>query len=184
MLLLLGVVTDFLTNGVLKILWISIYATAYIGIAASIYNHALSNQYRPLAKKIALAFLFGTLVGHLTFTGWQEARLYSMNVVSVSPLALESPEFSDRLYVTSELLQKKLIDQPTLKTVPVTMQMIRNYGCISSFKISTIADVDVMSDSKSYWVWKHVSGMPESDSHFAGMKEENDRVFWCRIQWY
>lgn len=180
-----GVAADFLVNGVLKIIWIIIYGTTYLGIAASLYNRALSTPLRDRASWLALAFLAGAALGHVALTGRSQLRTYTMTVLTASPLALGSSEFTDQLLVTSSRLQQELSRPGAPASVPVTIQVVENYGCIESFKVSSIAGIDVLSDPQASWVWKPPQGGPTAPtSGSAGLTEENKRLPWCQIHWF
>ena len=73
------------------------------------------------------------------------------------------------------------------KDIPVTVEVIKDYGCIVSFKVATVAGVDVMNDPQSSWVWRQPKDQPgpeEPHGGFEGMAEENGQRFWCEIQWF
>ena len=184
---ILGVGVDFFVNGVLKIIWVGIYGAVYVTIGATLYNYALSTRWRSfgLAVTIATGFLLGTACGHVAFEGRSKVRNYEMNLVSTDPILLQSPDFSDGLFVSSDRLQAALAGKPSAqRDIPVTVQVIQSYGCIQSFKVASVAGVDVISDPQASWVWKPVPGTPVRDIPHAGMKEENQRLIWCRIQWF
>jgi hypothetical protein len=180
----LGVGVDCLINGVLKILWLIIYGPVYLGIAASIYNYLHVSRWRPFAWTMAVAFLSGAALGHLALTGRAQIRVYQMKLVSDAPITLQSPEFSDCLFVTSDRLRNALAQRASQENIPVAIQVIRNYGCIESFKVTSVAGVDVMSDPQAMWVWKPVAEFPARGAAHSGMKEENQRLPWCRIRWF
>jgi hypothetical protein len=182
-LVLFGMLVDFLFNGVLKIIWIPVYGTAYLAIAATIYNYGVSHCLQAAAKYLVLFFFAGTLLGHLIFTGITVVRTYSMEVVSASPLQLHSNDFSDNLFLASDAINQALAQNPG-KPVPVDIEVVENYGCIASFKISRVASVDVAHDPNSFWVWKQAGGSAPTNSASAGMDVENQRKPWCRIHWF
>jgi hypothetical protein len=68
--------------------------------------------------------------------------------------------------------------------IPVAIQVIKDYGCIRSFKVTTVAGVDVMFDNKADWVWREQKITTTPEGGFDGMEEENHRVLWCRIKWF
>lgn len=179
-----GVAADFLVNGVLKLIWIVIYGATYLGIAASIYNRALTGRWRESAGRLAVAFLAGAALGHVALTGRSHLRSYSMTALSASPITLGSPDFSDQLLVTSSRLQQELSRPGAPVSVPVTIQVVQNYGCIESFRITSIGDVDMMADPQATWVWKAAPGVPPGTAARSGLAAENARLPWCQIHWF
>jgi hypothetical protein len=188
----LGFCVDFILNGVLKVIWFPIYATVYFGLAVSFYNYFHKSRLRPWATGASCLFLTGTALGHLFWTGRAELRTYSMSIVSQSPFELRAPEFSDTLFVMSDKLLAKLGDQTALGSppVPVTIEVIKDYGCIRSFKVARVAGVDVMKDPGANWVWRPADRQTTEEraasAHVlkAGIEEENQRLLWCRIKWF
>lgn len=183
---LFGVGVDFLVNGVLKIIWIAIYGAVYVTIAATLYNYALSTRWRSfgLALTISAVFLLGTALGHIAFQGKTQVRVYSMNLVSTEPILLRSPDFSDGLFVTSEKLHAELAKPGSPRVIPVRILVVQSYGCVQSFKVASVAGVDVITDPQASWVWKVVPGTSVRGKASVGMKEENQRLPWCLIQWF
>jgi hypothetical protein len=183
----LGALLDFITNGVLKIQWLSIYATVYVGIAATLYNYALTTPWQKNAVKLTITFLIGAGTGHLLFTGQTDTRNYEMMLTANAPITLESPDFADPLLITSTPLQS-LIDENKidLKKIPIVVLVVKNYGCLQSFKIKSIAGIDVTADAEANWVWKpslrHVSAT--QSTHYSGVEEENRHLPWCLIHWF
>jgi hypothetical protein len=181
----LGVGFDFVVNGVLKIIWIGIYGAVYLTIGATLYDYILSNRRSfGLAVTMTVAFLAGTALGHIVFQGKTDARVYSMNLVSSNPIVLQSPEFSDGLFVSSDTLQTELAAHGSRGDFPVTIKVVKSYGCIQSFNVTSVAGVDVISDPKASWVWRPVPGAAAGGVARAGMEEENLRLPWCRIKWF
>ena len=190
---LAGVLTDFLVCGVFKILWITIYAAVYLGLAATLYNYVLESFWHRFVFQVSIGFLVGAGVGHVILTGWTSQRNYSMKIVSDKPITLESPEFSDRLFVSSKKLSQKIEGHAGGATFPISILVVKNYGCIASFKISAVDNIDVMLDPEATWVWKSQAGFASPDAGInsltvdgtkSGMQEENSRLPWCLIQWF
>jgi hypothetical protein len=180
----LGVLTDFIFNGVLKIVWIAIYGSVYLTLSGGIYTYLLTSQWKQYAVKSGIAVLLGSIVSHLLFTGQVEIRHYDMRLTSEAQLVLQAPELSQTLYVASENAVKALGKFEKNVSVPVTVQVVKDYGCILSFKVITVAGVDVMGDAQSSWVWKQVDSRSPPPGGFSGLNEENSRRPWCTIKWF
>jgi hypothetical protein len=200
---LIGVWADFLFNGVLKIVWVLIYGATYFTLAALLYSSLHQKYGDRFGAQAGALFLAGCLMGHLVFVGRRETRTYSMSlIVGDSRIVLRSPELSQTLYVASEGVLKALAKMDTRGGVLVTVQLTKDYGCVWSFKVSTVAGVDVMNDPESSWVWKKgdtlssppggfsgfsglsgLSGLP-GFSGVSGFNDENSRKFWCQIRWF
>lgn len=177
-----GVFLDFLFVGVLKLIWPAIYGAIYIGICAWLFHEASIRKWRPHALKMIGILMCGVVFAHL-LARRSEIRTYPMNWVGdPGTIELQSPEFSDTLFVTSDAVQNTLSKLNVHTGIPLVIQVVKNYGCIESFKASSIAGVDVMNDPKAIWVWKSAPGATVAGQ--AGMKEENSRLFWCQIQWF
>jgi hypothetical protein len=181
---LAGVATDFLFNGVLKIVWIAIYSATYVTVAAIHYSYLNERLGNLFAAKAATLFLLGCLVSHLLFTGQHETRTYLMKLKNDPRIILQSPELSQALFVASDRVSMVMSKLDSNESVPVTVEVIKYYGCIFSFKVVTVAGVDVMNDPDSSWVWKQLESRPAPPSGFAGLAEENARRLWCTIKWF
>lgn len=205
---LIGIGVDFMFNGILKVVWLAIYGPVYLGIASTLYNSLYKTSFRASAKLGAFAFLGGAAAGHCLWTGHTETRIYPMSRggMSGSTITLRSPRFSRTLVVTSELLRKTLpegLEETRASSsssgnssgngIPVAIQVVQDYGCIRTFKVSTVAGVDVMNDPGSLWVWRSDEatsasspgpGAPLNGPLLDGIDEENQRKPWCMIHWY
>jgi hypothetical protein len=177
-----GGVVDFLVNGVLKILWIPIYGPVYISISLAIYNYILRSRRSSFALKGAISFLIGAAIGHLVLTGRKEVRVYPMNLTNDNPISLRSPSFSQSLLITSDKVRNAIGDRKS--DIPVTIQIVKDFGCIQSFKVATVAGVDVMFDTSADWVWRDEKIVSVPSGGFSGMDEENLKLLWCRIRWF
>lgn len=181
---LLGVLTDFLFNGVLKIVWIAIYGATYLTLAAALYSRLHIQFGDRFGARAGMLYLVGCLFSHLVFVGHHETRTYSMSLMSDSRIILESPELSQNLYVTSDHVLQALGKLVAHQTVPITVQVTKDYGCIWAFKIATVAGVDVMEDSAASWVWRPAESKSVPSGGFDGLNDENSRRFWCEIKWF
>lgn len=181
---LFGLLIDFLFSGVLKIIWLVVYGPVYLGLATAIHNYALGNRWRSVANFMAAAFLLGAAIGHFAFAEKPEIRVYFMSMVNDSPMEFQSTDFSDSLFVSSEPIKAKLSRNSSVQNIPVAIQVVKNYACIESFKVSSIAGVDVMHDKNAYWVWKPVGGTKAISANYFGKEAENQRLLWCRLRWF
>ena len=183
---LFGLGVDFLVIGVFKILWMSIYGAIYVGIAATLHNYAQrSSRWRSVSWLILGFFFGGIVLAHLAFKGKVETRNYTMNRVSNSPILLESTDFQDSLLVQSDALQKEIAAHSnSQKTAPVVMEAVKNYGCIETFQVVSIDGIDVATDPQAHWVWKPSTRPISVDAVYSGKQAENERLAWCRVQWF
>ena len=175
---------DFLVNGVLKVVYIPIYVPAYLVFASGLYHYLALSRWKQSALSSSVIFLAGTALGHLTMTGRHELRTYEMDLVRDTPISLHSSDFSQTLTVTSDKLRTELARSGIRSGIPVTIQVIKDYSCIRFFEVSTVADVDVMMDSKADWVWRQEGPLAADSRGLSGMDEENRRLPWCRIRWF
>jgi hypothetical protein len=181
---LAGVAIDFIFNGVLKIVWVAIYSATYLTAAAihySYFNERLGNLF---AAKAATVFLLGCFASHLWFTGQHETRTYLMKLKNDPRIILQSPELSQSLFIASDRVSTVTSKLDANDSVPVTVDVVKYYGCIFSFKVVTVAGVDVMNDPESSWVWKQLESRPAPSGGFSGLNEENARRLWCTIKWF
>jgi hypothetical protein len=179
-----GVLTDFIFNGLLKIVWIAIYGSVYLTIASGLYSYLHERFGTLFALRAGSAFLAGCLIAHLLFAGHREMRVYSMSLISDSGIILQSPELSQTLYISSDQVLKVLGKLDMKAVIPVSIQVTKDYGCIFSFKVATVAGIDVMNDSGSNWVWRQDGSRTAPVGGFSGLNEENARRFWCTIAWF
>jgi hypothetical protein len=181
---LAGVAIDFLFNGVLKIVWIAIYSATYVTVSAILYSYLHERLGDLFAAKAAAVFLMGCLASHLLFTGQHETRTYLMKLKSDPRIILQAPELSQSLFVAGDRVSTVMSKLDSNQSVPVTIDVVKYYGCIFSFKVMTVAGVDVMNDPESSWVWKQIDSHPEPAGGFSGLNEENARRPWCTIKWF
>jgi hypothetical protein len=161
-----------------------IYGSVYLTLAAGLYSYLHERFGDSFGAKAAVALLLGCLSGHLLFASHQEMRLYSMSLISDSRIILQSPELSQTLYIVGDNVLKAVGPLELKKNIPITIQVMKDYGCIFSFKVATVAGIDVMNDPGSSWVWRQEDARAEPVGGFSGLKEENARRPWCMIQWF
>jgi hypothetical protein len=172
----LGILLDFITNGVLKITWTGVFCIIYFALAVNLYNYFQHGDLHRYSIPLAFTLVVGATLGHLFFTQKPHLQNFEMTRVSDSPLTLQSPDFSDRLIIVSEKLQAALASKGEPQKVSVSIQVVKGYGCIESFKVDSIEGVDLASDTASQWVWKSVPG--------ALAPRLNPYRYWCWIRWY
>jgi hypothetical protein len=175
-----GVALDFLCNGVFKIIWFVIYFPTYFVVAVALVSRLSSTRWAPDTRKLLLGLTLGATCGHLHFTTHHHLLTYTMSIDAQDPITLRSSEWSQRLVVSSDPLAKKLAGHPRGENVPVTVDLVTNYGCIQSYRVNTIDDVDVRDDPTSTWTWKGGSSVPDA----SGPGSEDRYWPWCKIQFY
>jgi hypothetical protein len=120
------------------------------------------------------------LASHLFFTGHQKIRSYTMTLAPGLPITLISPAWTQRLIVASDPLSAKLVGHAAGESVEVTIDYVTHYGCISSYRVLTIAGVDVAGDPQATWTWKS----PNPGPNQTGPSTNYDPYFWCKINFY
>jgi hypothetical protein len=184
-----GVFTDFLFVGVLKIVWVAIYGTVYLTCASTLYTFLSKSRFKKITLSSSLGFFATAFIFHFSVEGVQSNRTYLMDLDSYPPPALHSPKFAQLLIVESDRLQSLLPEKNLTKEIPVSFAIIKDYGCIRSFKVKTVAGIDVMDDVRASWTLKAEKGYlftstAPPDPRFDGMAEENMRLPWCHFKWY
>lgn len=124
-------------------------------------------------------FLAGVVFGHLGFVGHHGVRVYTMDVdTGYGSILLRSSEWPQILFITSDNVKRELASKFVNREVPVTVDVVSDYGCDRAAVISTVAGVDVRHDDAATWTWQvdHLSGgAPDS-----GPGMEDKHFFWCR----
>src|SRR5271170_2321981 len=103
--LALGVLTDFIANGVLKIRFAVIYAPVYVGLASILVTRLYNTPWEKLVKPVAGLFLVGAFGFHLAAVGHEHVLNYTMALASKSPLTFKSPTFPQMLIVVSRKVE-------------------------------------------------------------------------------
>jgi hypothetical protein len=180
-----GIFMDFVFNGLLKIVWLIIYGLCYVTIGTTINSYLVETRFAKHTRLAMFALLLGALVGHLTLTGHQDLRKYSMirspSPFQNAPLAMKAKELTETLYVSSDKLQEKLSQHssPTAQeAIPVTVRVTTQYGCIQLIQVDEIDGVAINSDPAASWTWKIDRNTNVFDSVHLGWGDEN--YFWCR----
>jgi hypothetical protein len=168
-----GAVLDFLVNGVLKIVWAVVYIPVYIAIANGLHSRIKRNG--------IIAFFCGAAFIHLVFDGRTQTLTYKMDIIEPSPLQLGSSEWSQRLFVESPSVQKKLGADTSKAQVEVSIVRETTYGCTVSSYVKTVAGIDVKTDPASTWVWKKDKNDPTPTK---GPGAEDAKLGWCRLKFY
>lgn len=154
--LLGGIILDFLSNGVLKIGAMVIWGTVYFGLACLIGTELLRTRWEHWTRYGVIAFIVGSYGGHWVMTGNHSMQVYPMSLAphSDSPITLRSDAFPQTLLVNSEKLKAELAHHDPHDTLPVSVLVTRDYGCIQSFVVDQIAGIDVRIDPTANWAWK------------------------------
>jgi len=184
-----GVFMDFVFNGILKIVWFIIYGLSYVTIGTTINSYLVETRFAKHTRLAMATLLLGALAGHLTLTGHQDVRKYSMTLspspFQNAPLAMKAKELTETLYVSSDKLQEKLQEKlaqhssPTAQEpIPVTVRVTTHYGCIQLIQVDEIDGVAINSDPAASWTWKIDRNTNVLDSVHLGWGDEN--YFWCR----
>ena len=185
---LLGIATDFLFNGVaVRVLfhlyfkeeWIFIYGPLYLALASTLFTLLLRSRWSALSTHGAVAFICGTIVGHLAFISHHGTRAYSLTLVSDSQyVLLRSNDWPQVLFIEGERVRQELLQHSTKEQIPVTVDVITDYGCIRTAAVSTVAHVDVKDDHDAAWTWRLNKYVTTSERNGPGME---DLLFpWCR----
>lgn len=185
---LLGIVVDFLFNAIFKIIWIVIYGLCYIAIGTTLNAYLSKTRFAKCTRFTLIALLLGALAGHLAMTGHQVIRNYSMRRVPSpfenAPVALNTKELVETLYVTSDKLLQKMgpySDSSSQEPVPVVIRLTTEYGCIQKITVDQIAGVDIASDPAASWTWRSDRyAIPAPNIKNMGWGDEG--YFWCSKQ--
>ena len=171
----MGILVDFITGGLLKIIWFAIYATTYLalGMTLGTYLARFSQSYR----QQVIFFLAGTLFGHLMFAGDHHRPNFQMNFESYSPIVLTSPQFSESLFLTSDDFTSKL--GRNVKKVDVLFESLSDYACVKSFEILSVDGIDVRNTS---WTWRALA--LEIRTNFDSPTTDRSPWPWCWYQFY
>lgn len=178
----IGAVFDFLTYGVLKIIWMMIYVPMYF-IAGKMLFHGVTRMGRPeLARQAVVAMIAGALAAHLVLVGRRGSAVYTMTSVLGTPIILHSSEWPQTLVVASEPLAQNLAGTPTRDNVPVVMEFITDYGCTRSSRVVDVDGVDVDHDPNASWTWKTDKNIHPSPT--SGPGTEDHEFPWCWYKFY
>lgn len=178
-----GMLTDFITVGVLKIIWIIIYGTTYFTIAMTIESSVARTKGKAVAKSAVLSFLAGTILAHLCFVNYTHHASYSMTLVSDNPLTLKAPEFPEVFYITSDKLSEVLKAQNLQQNIPMETESAMDYACAKTFVINSIAGVDIRSDASSHWALRLNKLGVFAHTDLPNLTEDS-RWPWCKIVFY
>ena len=180
--LLGGGFIDFLIYGVCKIIWMVIYVPAYCAISVALFGFCARTQWKKHAWGIITAVLCGALLARLSMVNHHRLITYAMESSSVSPITLHSEEWPQILIVTSDKLQKDLASKTPKSNIPVLVEAITDYGCIKSFRVTSIDGVDVEQDPKASWTWKTLDA--NNATKGLGPGSEDQGYPWCRFTFY
>jgi hypothetical protein len=182
---LLGCLADFIFNGVFKIIWAAVYGPCYLVLAIFVGGGLDKTRFVEISRKAAVVFLVGSAFAHFLLSERHTILSFPMDVLNVEadqPVRLASKDWPQELVVQSPGLQTALVQGASKTAMPVTVEVTKTYGCVRSFRVSTVGGVDVKNDIKSSWTWR-----TNVDSHApeAAFPEYVDRKwFWCQIQFY
>jgi hypothetical protein len=179
----LGALLDFLINGVLKIVWMVIYIPIYLVVCNMMLDHLSAKGLSSLRRYTVVAFSVGALVVHLVLVGRAHTRVYQMLLVSDKPVTLRSRDWPEVLIVSSAKLRELLSRQTgkEQKDVPVKISSITDYGCIRSYAVNSVDEVDVEFDPQASWTLRNDA---KTLAEITGPESEDQWLPWCRIKFY
>jgi hypothetical protein len=180
----MGIMLDFLMNGVLKVVWIAITGPTYVVAASTLATALKRSRWSAYTSRGVVGLLVGTILGHLIFQNHGEVRTYPMSRVPSSlsqAVAFRSDDFPETLFVTSPKLQRELDRRSNDSSVPVSVTIQKDYGCIRSFRVSTVAGVDVLTDTDATWTWKIDKNNPGKPFTGVDPHDEDQALIWCRF---
>jgi len=175
---ILGLLTDFISNGVFKIGTAWVWGTTYVGIACIIATELLKSRWEPRTRYGVIAFLIGSFGGHFIMSGCHSTRVYSMALASSSPITLRSDQWPQMLLVTSDKLSADLAHRNPGDPVSVSILVTTDYGCIHSFIVDQVAGIDVRLDPAANWVWK-TDPHANASALSGGPGLEDHALPWC-----
>ena len=185
---LLGLAADFLFNGVavralfrqfFKEQWAFIYIPLDLALVSTLITLLHRSRWTFLANRGGVAFVCGIIVGHLIFIGHHVTRNYSVIQLSDSNyVLLRSNTWPQILFIEGDEVRKKLLQNPSGGQVPVTMEMVTDYGCIRTAVVSTVAGIDVKEDVEVRWTWRMNERAKTPKRAGPGM--EDRRFPWCK----
>jgi len=182
---LLGAFTDFLFGGVFRIVWFALYVTFYITCASTLYTYVDRSRAQTHARNAALLFLGAALLTHVIFLGWKETRDYPMSLLKYPPVTLQSPRIAQSLVIESAGVERLLPEKNLTQNIDVKVEVIKDYGCIRSFRVKSVAGIDVMTDRDATWTLRDdIPPATDKSTHYDGLNEENARIPWCNFRWY
>jgi hypothetical protein len=181
----LGAFTDFVFNGILKIVWIAIYGLCYVTIGTTLNAYLAKTRFFKNTRLSMTALLLGALAGHLAMAGHQFPRNYSMRLVSNpfenASIALKAEELTETLYISSEKLQQKLSQKSSAASqepIPVTVRVTFQYGCIQKIVVDRVDGIAINSDPAASWTWKIDRDAPTA-AEPLNLGWGDEKYFWC-----
>ena len=177
---LLGGVLDFLVYGVGEIVWPVVYLPLFLAGASILYTRLLRSRWERQRRWAIGAFLAGIVICRVAFVNHRHDASYVMSVTEGATITLRSPGAARTLLVSSEKLRARLAANAGAREVPVVVNVVTDYGCISKFDVSTIDGVDVLTDPLASWTWRTDANANGS----AGAGREDQVLPWCRFRWY
>jgi hypothetical protein len=180
--LALGVLTDFVLVGILKVIWIAIYGVSYFAFAMTVETQVSRKGGKQAARVAAVSFLIGTVIGHLLLVQQRREDVYLMSLLSQNPIVLKSEEFPEFLYVQSDRLKQELAASAATEQISVKTVSISDYGCVKRFYIDAIKDIDVYGDTKASWTLRATK--LGQFQHPEAPTVQGFQWPWCRYELY
>ncbi len=174
-----GALFDFLVYGVAKIIWAVVYVPLYVVVASILHTQLTRSAHARHFKMAFVGFVAGALVARVALVHRHRQATYVMAAGGSQPFTLHSEDWPRTLLVTSEALAKDLSAKPAGRALSVVVDVVSDYGCISSFQVRTIDGVNVENDPSATWTWRDPSVGATS-----GPGLEDQELPWCRIQLY
>ncbi|MGZ3652030.1 MAG: hypothetical protein ACXVCI_06495 [Bdellovibrionota bacterium] len=179
---LLGALLDFLVYGVAEIIWFVVYAPIYFAAGSILVTQLAHSRWERVARAAATSMILGLVVARLSLVHLHRKVSYTMNVTQGPSITLRSENWPRTLVISSEKLKADIAGKAPGTTISVAVDVITNYGCISSFVVSTVDGVDIQADRAASWTWRNDSGAPADAIGGPGL--EDQQYPWCRIHFY
>ena len=169
----LGMALDFILVGIFKVIWFPIYATTYFAVAMSVETYFLRTNTVKIARLAAGAILVGAAIIHIIMVGRHSEHTYSLHLVKLNPLILQSSEFPELLYLSGSKLSEAIAKENIQAGIPMLSESTTDYGCRRSFKIISIDHIDLASDPSASWTMRATHPLIEKQ-----------KWLWCNLQFY
>jgi len=196
----LGVLTDFVFNGVLKITVPVIYIPTYLVVASTLSTWISRGKWAKLTWIALFGFTIGTTAGHLILSDHNSEFTYRFDFVnmrtlqpSLVPAVTLRPQ-SGKLYlvVTGQKFSEIFATTAKQSKVPVVIRVTTDYGCIKHFVVDLVSGVNVghealpnlesnaTPENDTSWTWRN-DPAPLNPSD-AGPGFEDQILPWCRYR--
>lgn len=179
---LLGALLDFLVYGVGEIVWFVVYAPLYFAAGSILVTALAHSRWERVARAAATSMIVGLIVARLSLAHVHRKVTYTMTISPAPSITLRSENWPRTLVVSSEKLKADIAGKPAGTIIPVVVDVLTTYGCISSFVVSTVDGVDIQEDRAASWTWRNDANAPAGQIGGPGL--EDQQFPWCRIHFY